>query len=695
MNSISFRAGRTVPIAAWAAFLAMAQQPADTRKARDVSIVDLNPAALKTPPSIPRGYAVVIGISNYKNLGPTHNLLYAETDAQKLYAALLSKEAGNMEFENVKRLIGPEATLQNIREALEVWLPERARDTDRVVVYFVGHGMVDQHGKGYIVPYDVDPQNADTAYPMQRLGDVVSNSVKARWKVLLLDACHSGKVSVDTTVERVNESLRDLPQGFLTIVSSRAAQSSFEDPHLAGGNGVFTYFLVKGWEGAADNSPTDGVVTADELIDYVTSEVRKYSEHRQSPLEFGSFPDNMILGFSPTKRADLVAKLPELSSGNLVIDTNLDSVEVFIDEKSYGKVSAGKPSQVPGLPAGLHKVRGVRMGYDPVEVEVNVVPGGNQTVSLRLLYQRKVKPAAKAFYDEGAAIWERSQSSPADLRKAADLLSNALKEQPDYSQAALALCRVLQAQDQTANALASCLRAVKIDPDYVEARAMAGELYMGGGEYPEAVRQLQQAAIQDPRNTFVASILAEALYLAQRPKEAEEQASRAILLDASSGQGFLIRGEARRAQKNFDAAIDDYQRVLKLEDFRSGAMRTFAFFVIGTGMKKHRSGTQVLYRSHKAAAYYGLCAAEIGRENYLRAIQYCQKSLATEHDDPESYVLLGECYTRLFNDDNRGSYLLDAEHNLSAALRINPDMEQAPLLREKLKEIKELKGHVK
>ena len=700
MSSVALRASGLMFIAASAAGLLVAQQQADTLKNRDVSLVRLgNPEALKTPPIIPRGYAVVIGISTYKNLAPASNLLFAEKDAENLYTALISKEAGNMEFENVRKLIGPQATLQNIRDALEVWLPSHAQEADRAVVYFVGHGATDPDGHGYLAPYDVElPRISETGYPMQRLGDVVSNSVKARWKVLLIDACHSGKISVDAAAGRVNESLRSLPQGFLTITSSRASQQSFEDPQLAGGNGVFTYFLVKGWEGAADDSPTDGVVTADELIDYVKREVRTYTEAQgrlQSPLEFGDFPDNMLLGFSPKKREDIVARLPQLSKGTVVIDVNLDNVEVFIDDQSYGTAGPNKPFPVPGLSAGLHKVRGVRMGYEPVTVEVNVVPGGTQTVSLRLLYQRKIKEQAKANYDQAAAIWERSQASPSDLRKAADLLTSALKEQADYSQAALELCRVQQAQDQTAAALKSCLAAVNADPDYVAARVMAGALLMESGDYQEAVRQLQQAATQDPHDTLVASTLAEALYLADRPKESEQVADRAIALDPSSGQAFLIRAEARRAQKSFDEAISDYQQVLKVEEFRSGTVRTVAFWVVGTGMRKHRSGTQFLYRTHKASAYYGLCAAEIGRENYLRAVKYCQGSLAAEREDPETYVLLGECYTRLFNNDNRATYLQEAENSLTSALRINPNMELAPVLRQKLKEIKELKGSVR
>jgi tetratricopeptide (TPR) repeat protein len=156
-----------------------------------------------------------------------------------------------------------------------------------------------------------------------------------------------------------------------------------------------------------------------------------------------------------------------------------------------------------------------------------------------------------------------------------------------------------------------------------------------------------------------------------------------------------MRGEARRAQKNWDGAVDDYQTVLKLEEYSSGTFRKIAFFAIGTGISKHRSGIQFLYRAHKAAAYYGLCAAEIGKANYLRAIKYCQNSLAAEHDDPDTYVLLGESYSLLFNNDNRAEYLLNAEKSFEDALKANPNMEQAGIVRKKLKEIQEYKALVR
>ena len=116
------------------------------------------------PVTVPRAYAIVIGISTYKNLAKEDNLSYAAKDAENVYNALLSKEGGNIAFDNVTKLIGPQATLANMRHALEEWLPSKAQPSDRVIVFFVGHGVVDASGKGYLAPYDIDTSRiAETA----------------------------------------------------------------------------------------------------------------------------------------------------------------------------------------------------------------------------------------------------------------------------------------------------------------------------------------------------------------------------------------------------------------------------------------------------------------------------------------------------------------------------------------------------
>ena len=129
---------------------------------------------------MPRGYALIVGIAQYQNLDASKQLQFPESDAEAMYRVLISHEGGAFPAENVHFLKGSQATLANIRHELEDWLPSVAQPADRVVVYFAGHGFV-QNGKGYLAPWDVDPERLDaTAYPMSALGDVLANKVKAR-----------------------------------------------------------------------------------------------------------------------------------------------------------------------------------------------------------------------------------------------------------------------------------------------------------------------------------------------------------------------------------------------------------------------------------------------------------------------------------------------------------------------------------
>ena len=109
---------------------------------------------------MPRGYALVVGVAQYKNLDASKQLQFPESDAESMYRVLINHEGGAFPAENVHLLKGSQATLANIRRELEEWLPSVAQPADRVVVYFAGHGFV-KDGKGYLAPWDVDPNKLD------------------------------------------------------------------------------------------------------------------------------------------------------------------------------------------------------------------------------------------------------------------------------------------------------------------------------------------------------------------------------------------------------------------------------------------------------------------------------------------------------------------------------------------------------
>ena len=54
--------------------------------------------------------------------------------------------------------------------------------------------------------------------------------------------------------------------GVTVIAASRSDQEAIELPSL--GHGLFTYVVLKGLDGEADDAPRDGNVTAHEIVQY-------------------------------------------------------------------------------------------------------------------------------------------------------------------------------------------------------------------------------------------------------------------------------------------------------------------------------------------------------------------------------------------------------------------------------------------
>src|SRR6266478_5719536 len=95
-----------------------AGQKANPAQTRDLKYEEANTAPAP-PVTVPRGYALIIGVANYKNLPAKAQLDYSERDADAIYSILISPEGGNFRAENVHRLTGAKATLANIKQELE------------------------------------------------------------------------------------------------------------------------------------------------------------------------------------------------------------------------------------------------------------------------------------------------------------------------------------------------------------------------------------------------------------------------------------------------------------------------------------------------------------------------------------------------------------------------------------------------
>src|SRR6266849_4301205 len=130
MNSV-WRIASLVFVAGWAAAQQKGAPATPPAKARDLKYEENNTAPAPSV-AVPRGYALIVGVANYKNLPAKAQLEFSERDAEAIYSIFINPEGGNFRAENVHRLIGPKATLANLKQELEVWLPSVAKEEDRV-----------------------------------------------------------------------------------------------------------------------------------------------------------------------------------------------------------------------------------------------------------------------------------------------------------------------------------------------------------------------------------------------------------------------------------------------------------------------------------------------------------------------------------------------------------------------------------
>jgi hypothetical protein len=73
-----------------------AQTPPQPTQQRDLKYESGAPTATETVPTavaIPRSYALVIGVANYKNLSAKDQLQFSERDAEAIYSILISPKA--------------------------------------------------------------------------------------------------------------------------------------------------------------------------------------------------------------------------------------------------------------------------------------------------------------------------------------------------------------------------------------------------------------------------------------------------------------------------------------------------------------------------------------------------------------------------------------------------------------------------
>jgi uncharacterized caspase-like protein len=239
-------------------------------------------------------YAVIVGVSNYENFSyGKGDLRYSSRDAQLFYNYMVSTNGGKIPINQTILLTNEQATKSSIIDALAIF--EKANEEDRVIFFFSGHGS-----NGKFLPYDTDGKTPMLTH--KELKQAFRQS-KSKNKICIADACFAGSIQkkafpsaqtepTDTTHHLQSE------RNVLLFLACLPNQTSIEYKELK--QGVFTYYLLKGFLGSADENQ-DQIITAFEIYKYVSSNVKEYARKKhpdippQTPMMFGTFAKELPL----------------------------------------------------------------------------------------------------------------------------------------------------------------------------------------------------------------------------------------------------------------------------------------------------------------------------------------------------------------------------------------------------------------
>ncbi|WIN00453.1 caspase family protein [Actinoplanes oblitus] len=229
-----------------------------------------------------RREALIIAVHEYEDPGLSR-LRAPSHDADALARVLGDRDIGGF---HVRQLRNEPA--HTASEALEDFFADRDRD-DVLLVYFSGHGLKDEDGTLHLAAANTKVHRlAATSVSAAFLNQQMNRS-RSRRIVLILDCCYAGAFARGLTPRGAADVGIDEQFGGCgraVITSSNAMEYSFEENRLTKGTdrtagpSVFTSVLVHGLETGSADRDGDGVVTLDEIYDYVYTGVREITPHQ-------------------------------------------------------------------------------------------------------------------------------------------------------------------------------------------------------------------------------------------------------------------------------------------------------------------------------------------------------------------------------------------------------------------------------
>ena len=558
-----------------------------------------NQAAAATAAAVSGGktYALLVGISKFAK--PDLSLQFADADANVFSQLLETPLGGSVPPDNVLLLTNEKATTAAVRNGFQDFLKRRATKADTVVILIASHGTVD--GKNaFILTYDSDPQDLkSTALPMAELQSLFEEQVAKVGRVLLfVDVCKAGTIGTikSDTVNSQVENFKNVDGDLLAMMSGRRRELSVEGPEFGGGHGAFSYFVLKGLEGAADENK-DGTVDGNELIRYVTGNVPRATGDKQHPTDIS--PGNVDIKISDTRKPGIT-----LAYWRMIFDSRngqpqyvasaspnaawfqdpaADDVDRFNSALSGGRLL---PTDSDNAFTALQTLK-PQLSPEQYQERKNqlqvALENKAQQVLLRYL-QGDETPQSQTAFAEGARYMEAARNLTQEslflegrqdffqgrallfdkkFPEAAQLLEQSVRMDPGgaYAYNALGISYLEQAQfDKAIPAFRDAARRAQHWSYPLHNEALA---YVETGDYKSAIRAYQDAMRLTPQYSYLPYNLGLVYQRLNRRKDAEAAYRKATMLSPDSAEPFNALGTLKAAEGKRSEAEQLYREALQ------------------------------------------------------------------------------------------------------------------------------------
>ena len=343
-------------------------------------------------------YALIIANTEYTDPGLAQ-LTAPGSDAREFGRVLDSPEI--CAFDDVVVLFNE--NVSKVSETIDYFLSNR-KPNDLLVLYFSGHGVRDEYGSLYLAVKNTNRARLrSTAIKSDFIREAMDQS-RSKRQVLILDCCNSGAFAQGTKAEiggsvGTASAFEGTGYGRVVLTASDSTQFAWEGEQVIGDsqNSLFTNFLVKGLEGAADTNG-DGRITIDELYDYAYEQIVNITP-KQTPGKWSYKQQGEILlrqniPIEDTQPVPLPADLIAAITSSLP----------YIREGAVGQLE----SLLKGKNLGL--ARSARIALEKIAAEDDsrrVAQAATKT--LGLIPQVEQKEASKAEADQSASSTRTAQ----------------------------------------------------------------------------------------------------------------------------------------------------------------------------------------------------------------------------------------------------------------------------------------------